>query len=129
MSLKIFTKNSTSQIKLQHSKSKLLLNFSEVFSPTSHIKFKPGERNQTEKLTTITILERFFLLFFHYSPEQKRNRQTCERATGILFDAKRPLERLFPDCWTPLEGTLFIVVFLEPSVPDMLGTLKLPCML
>lgn len=81
-----------------------------------------------------TILKGFSLYIFHClgNPQAKRNRnntQTCERATGILFDAKRPPARLFPDCWTPLEGTLFIAVFLEPSVPGMLGTLKLPWML
>lgn len=54
---------------------------------------------------------------------------TWERATGRLFDANLPPVRFPLGCWTPLEGTLFNVEFLDPSVPCMLGTLKLPWML
>lgn len=53
---------------------------------------------------------------------------TWERATGKLFDVNLPPERFPLGCGTLLDGILFIV-FLDPSVPCMLGTLKLPWML
>ena len=40
-----------------------------------------------------------------------------------------PPERFPLCCWSPLEGTFTAVGFLDPSEPDMLGTLKLPCRL
>lgn len=46
-------------------------------------------------------------------------KDTWERATGRLFDAKRPLESVPVGCCTPPDGTLFIVEFLEVSAPDM----------
>lgn len=54
---------------------------------------------------------------------------TWDKATGRLFDVNRPPERLPVGCWTPPEGTLFNVEFLDVNVPCMLGTLKLPWML